>query len=613
MDERPAHDSPAKRVKNGETMVEKVRQIITPSWNIPIEIQLKQKQNNAERMLLDLKHSVINANPAADNWIGYQESKNRSGMFIEFNCVLKSPKTEGYRNKCEFVIGINPENDQPTIGFVIEEGTSKVGPIEHLKNISDPMKSMVKDLELYVRQSQVPTFDVTSGNGHWMGVVFRQTRANQTMLNVSFHPQDLTKLQLKAVKEKLKSHFGSKVTSLYFTERKQWESGTPENLLGMERLTEELLGKKFQISPQSYFAVNTSAAEVLYNAVSELVQLNLSCTLVDICCGTGSIGLSLSDRCGQVIGIDILEEAIEDARNNALANDVTNCEFFVGSAEDNLHNVWKRIAFSEAICVIDPPRAGIGTKAIQSIRRNGAVTKVIYVASDPQAAMKNFADLARVPSNMFKGDPFIPIKIAPVDMYPHTSNFTVAVLFLRLKMCDIVNPENVNVDTYNTDNSSRSRRPKSTLPEAKSYSQPPPDLRWKPVKEDLAMLSKDQIAWLDQMTQVYGNQFERRQWIETFERQNKEASDKYYANLNQWYPSQPNFSQPPPPTPVPPPPAKPVPSPVPAPGGGHEQTAWKEYAKQMAQYWSQVAGPSQTSTASAMSRPPPPPPPLPKS
>ena len=128
---------------------------------------------------------------------------------------------------------------------------------------------------------------------------FKKVKKNLKLIYFH-HSQDLTKLQLKEVKEKLKSFFkdctAANVTSLYFTERKQWESGTTENLLGLEMLTEELLGKKFQISPKSYFAVNTAAAEVLYNAVSELVQLNLSCTLVDICCGTGSIGLSLSDR-----------------------------------------------------------------------------------------------------------------------------------------------------------------------------------------------------------------------------------------------------------------------------------------------------------------------------
>ena len=160
------------------------------------------------------------------------------------------------------------------------------------------MKDVALELEKHVRASDLPPFDVATGQGHWMGVVIRHTRMGQTMVNVSVHPQDLTKLQMKDIKEKLKAFFNDTagVTSLYFTERKQWESGTTENLLGLEMLTEELLGKKFQISPKSFFAVNTAAAEVLYNAVSELVQLNLSCTLVDICCGTGSIGLSLSDR-----------------------------------------------------------------------------------------------------------------------------------------------------------------------------------------------------------------------------------------------------------------------------------------------------------------------------
>ena len=102
--------------------------------------------------------------------------------------------------------------------------------------------------------------------------------------------------------------------------------------------------------------------------------------MIDICCGTGSIGLSLSDRCGQVLGIDILEDAINDANKNALANNITNCEFMTGSAEESLPNLWRRVAFAEAICIIDPPRSGIGAKAVQSIRKNTSISKVIYVA-----------------------------------------------------------------------------------------------------------------------------------------------------------------------------------------------------------------------------------------
>merc|ERR1719510_885910 len=213
-------------------------------------------------------------------------------------------------------------------------------------------------------------------------------------------------------------------------------------------ITEEVCGKRFQISSRTFFNVNTSAAELMYNTISEMVHLNMNCSLIDICCGTGSIGLSLSDRCGQVLGIDILEEAISDANKNALSNNITNCEFMAGSVEESLPNLWRRVAFTEAICIVDPPRAGIGSKAIQSIRKNSTVSKVVYVASDPQSAVKNFLDFARPPSNSFKGEPFVPVKAVPVDLFPHTSNFCIIFLFLRVKMADLLSPENVDVESY---------------------------------------------------------------------------------------------------------------------------------------------------------------------
>ena len=114
-----------------------------------------------------------------------------------------------------------------------------------------------------------------------MGATIRQTKLGEIMLNVAFHPQDLNKLQLKSVKEKLGAYFsagpgrGCNINSLFFTSRKQWESGETENIYGMPTITEEVCGKKFQISARSFFAVNTSAAELMYNTISEMVNLNL--------------------------------------------------------------------------------------------------------------------------------------------------------------------------------------------------------------------------------------------------------------------------------------------------------------------------------------------------
>ena len=98
-----------------------------------------------------------------------------------------------FRNKCDFVIGINPENQLPTVGFLLNgnSGTSHVGPVDSLVNISEGMKKVAAELERHVRSCDdtVPPFDVATGAGHWMGVVVRQTRMGQTLVNVSLHPQ----------------------------------------------------------------------------------------------------------------------------------------------------------------------------------------------------------------------------------------------------------------------------------------------------------------------------------------------------------------------------------------------------------------------------------------
>ena len=234
-----------------------------------------------------------------------------------------------------------------------------------------------------------------------------------------------------------------------------------------------------------------------------------------------------------------------------------------GSVEEHLPNLWRRVTFSEAICVIDPPRAGIGSKAIQSIRKYASVTKVIYVASDPQSAVKNFLDFVRPPSNIFKGDPFVPVKAAPVDLFPHTSNFCIVFLFMRVKMADLISPENVNVESYlrgagekqnsrgasrGLTNNTNPYRNSNTFPEHSVNAGPAPDLTWKKVqassnntiqsnqqsRESLSSeLSEEQIDWLDQMVQLYGSAFQRDQWIESFKAQNAEASANYLAGIEQ--------------------------------------------------------------------------------
>ena len=116
------------------------------------------------------------------------------------------------------------------------------------------MKFIASELQGCLRDSQIPAFDVVSGTGHWMGLTIRTSTSGAALLLISFHPQNMNKFQLKDIKSKLRGFFTEgpgvqcNVTSLYFNERQQWESGELENIYGSECITETLMGKMFQVS-----------------------------------------------------------------------------------------------------------------------------------------------------------------------------------------------------------------------------------------------------------------------------------------------------------------------------------------------------------------------------
>lgn len=155
--------------------------------------------------------------------------------------------------------------------------------------------------------------------------------------------------------------------------------------------------------------------------------------MLDVCSGTGTIGLSVSKKCMQVLGIEMVASAVSDARRNAELNGLTEkCDFFTGKAEDIIDPVIVRAKSSNIIAVVDPPRAGLHQKVLFTLRKCDKIQTLIYVACNAKAAMKNFIDLARPTSLAFKGKPFIPIKMIPVDMFPHSPHFELIIVFARL-------------------------------------------------------------------------------------------------------------------------------------------------------------------------------------
>lgn len=208
----------------------------------------------------------------------------------------------------------------------------------------------------------------------------------------------------------------------------------------------QVLGFKFRISADAFFQVNRAAAEVLYSAVRHLCVPNpedggartkVGGTLLDVCCGTGAIGITVSPRVDRIIGIELIEQAVEDARHNAALNNLLNCEFIPGKAEVVLLGLMSQLSSADGglvAAVVNPARAGLHHKVIRALRNQPAIRRLVYVSCKPDGeAMRNFRELCCAPDPQKKltGEAFSPTLAVPVDMFPHTPHCEVVLLFER--------------------------------------------------------------------------------------------------------------------------------------------------------------------------------------
>lgn len=360
--------------------------------------------------------------------------------------ILSADVTDGYRNKCEFTIGKSKDGTEILIGFRMAAyvtGSVAVGPIDHLCHIPESMKKAVKVCQEFVRNSSLAPFNPVNHSGYWAQVTVRTTRNNHLMLVIAINPQDMTIEELNKLKKEICEFFDSdagkkaNVTSLYFQTINKKDiggegGGTIEHLSGSEYIEETLLGMTFRVSPQAFFQVNTEGAELLYKAAIDMAKPDDNTTVLDVCCGTGTIGLSFSKYCGEVLGLEMIGDAIKDARENVKKNNIENCEFFVGKAENILKAVINRASKPNIVAVVDPPRAGLHQQALLALRKTSKLNKVVYISCDPKAAVQNLIDLAKPSSKLYTGEPLIPVKAIPVDMFPHTKHCELVILLERV-------------------------------------------------------------------------------------------------------------------------------------------------------------------------------------
>jgi len=240
-----------------------------------------------------------------------KQSKDCSGMCCDLDEFVPSPVIDNYRNKCEFTIGFDATETLCKIGFRLGEyktGSNEVVEPYVCRNISEHMKAFLKRFHAYFDESAYKPCNLRLKVGHWRQLTLRSNEAKELLAIIIFDKKDLGEKEVEVEKERLKEFlnrsFGSKeddgikLRSFMFnlnTNRTGLSKmDNLECLFGKEDLHEKLLDIYFRISPLAFFQSNTKGAEVLYSRIGDICGVDKDTILLDICCGTGTIGLTLA-------------------------------------------------------------------------------------------------------------------------------------------------------------------------------------------------------------------------------------------------------------------------------------------------------------------------------
>ncbi|XP_034537562.1 tRNA (uracil(54)-C(5))-methyltransferase homolog-B [Notolabrus celidotus] len=428
---------------------DRLADVVTPLWRLSYEEQLEVKLKH-QRMILSQLCGYLSADSQSSTPV-------KTRLNFPVLPVLPSPVRDGYRNKSSFSVNRGVDGNPKTVGFYI--GRGKEGNIicvngDHLLNMPEKHKLVARCYQDFVRLSSLEPCLLFHTGGHWREVTVRTNAEGHTMVIVYFHPQTLTPEDVAHHKAELVDYFtrgpGSvcQLDSLFFQESKMTrcthEKSPYQLLYGQPHMYEEVLGFKFRISADAFFQVNRSAAEVLYRTVRDLCVPNQEdCggtskaggTLLDVCCGTGAIGITTSPRVGRIIGVELVEQAVEDARHNAALNNVLNCEFIPGKAEVVLPGLMSQLSSAGgdlSAAVVNPSRAGLHYRVVRALRNQPGIRRLVFVSCKPDGeAMRNFRELCCPPEQKLTGKAFTPTLAVPVDMFPHTPHCELVLLFER--------------------------------------------------------------------------------------------------------------------------------------------------------------------------------------
>jgi 23S rRNA (uracil1939-C5)-methyltransferase len=342
--------------------------------------------------------------------------------------IVGSAKQTAYRNKLEFtfsnkryrtkeeVAHINSKEElynlpqESALGFHVPKLFDKVLDIQECFLMQEPTNAIRNEIKRFALEHGFSFYDIKNHTGWLRNMMLRIATTGEIMLNLILGYDSADKTILL---DHIKKTF-PQITALLYTINPKLNDSIydlePTIYSGNGFILEKLEQFQFKVSAKSFFQTNTAQAERLYQITRDFAELTGKETVYDLYCGTGSIGIFCSAQAASIIGVELIEEAIKDAKENAALNGITHAHFFAGDVIEVCNDAFFTTYGKPDVIITDPPRAGMHQKLVEKILEMKAPI-VVYVScnSATQARDLQLLDV------LYKVE-----KVQPVDMFPHT-------------------------------------------------------------------------------------------------------------------------------------------------------------------------------------------------
>lgn len=336
--------------------------------------------------------------------------------------IIGSAEVFHYRNKMEFSFHAGDDGGF-TLGLHRRGHFDEIFHLDYCHLQSDEANRIVRWFQDYVAGERIPVYDVTQHTGYMRFLVIREARrTGQIMVNIVTNYGEMPKR--KQLVEEFTGEF-NRVSTIVHNQNGQKSNiatGETEDILfGLGYIEEQLFDCTFRIRANSFFQTNSLQTETLYRTAFDMLEPQRTDRVLDLYCGTGSIGILLSRYVSSVVGVELVEDAITAARENALCNNVSNAMFTCTDAKDFLREAEHREDEFNVV-VIDPPRAGLHPKALRRLLRMNP-EKILYISCNPATFSRDAREITEAGYSL--------PRLQPVDMFPHTMHIEVVGIFYR--------------------------------------------------------------------------------------------------------------------------------------------------------------------------------------